>query len=133
MAQSRIVSHAKLVRCIAHTNSSVLTHVLLSLARGGMYVYNGTTFHTTKDIITIERGGVTMVYQYTEHDCADIVDELARILDIENARREGCKEADNGCREGAEKTLLPPFRESLVRDYVAAKVANNGKISNYMA
>ena len=90
----QILTHTKLVECTAYTNSAVLTHVLLSLAKGGVYVFDKTTFHTTKEIITIERSvrnpvskgeqreQSVMVYQYSTHTCSEIVKELSLILDI---------------------------------------------------
>jgi hypothetical protein len=140
----QIVTHTKLVECTAYTNSAVLTHVLLSLAKGGVYVFDKTTFHTTKEIITIEQNGVTMIYQYSAHTCSDIVRELSQILgilpssnlvfsdpnvDSADVHKAVDEDASLGgdlslVRGGVEsKVTKTLFKESLVRDYVAEHIS----------
>lgn len=102
-----MIMYPKLVQCTAFTNSAVLTHVLLSLARGGFYAYDNISFDTTRDIITIEKQGRTIIYQYVDQTCEQILHELAQVLEI------------------AETAPEPPrtvFRESMIRDYVARQI-----------
>lgn len=101
-----MIVHKKLVECTAFTNSSVVTHILLSLSRGGTYVYDTIMFHATRDIITIEKQSRTIVYQYTDKEPAHIV---ATIVDVAGVVHEPARGV---------------FRESMVRDYVSRQVAD---------